>query len=121
MSKTIITIQPKMRKNKTLPYPYFIDAKDGKVGRQDFWKGEPWKLIGFDINQKDHGESGKSITLKQFLADPKLCIGMYPIFANKSDQFYTYADPIASFKIDNSKDREELAKAQVEESNRKKK
>ena len=29
-----------------LPYPYYVD-RDGYIGHQDVWKGEPFRLIGF--------------------------------------------------------------------------
>lgn len=94
----IIRIQPKARPDMTLPYPLFIDEK-GKVGRQDFWKGKPVQLIGFDITPTDHGRSGKAVTLEQFLADPIRCVGMYPILKNTGGKWVTWNDPIASYSI----------------------
>lgn len=96
-NKTIICIQPKERKDLTLPYPYFIDMR-GKVGRQDFWKGKPLRIIGFNPKPKS-GYMPKSITSLEFLLKPKLAIGMYPIFEHKDGQWFTYKDPIASVKV----------------------
>jgi len=89
------TLQPKQRPDGKLPYPYFID-ESGMVGRQDFWKGEPLELIGFDINPTDHGMSGQSIDLKEFLKNPQIAVGMYPIFKDKNDNWHTYEDEIKS-------------------------
>lgn len=92
--KTLI-LQPKTRANGQMPYPYFIE-EDGNVGRQDFWKGEPLKLIGFDINPSDHGMSNKSVDLSDFIRDPEIAVNMYPIFEHKDGEWYTYEDKIKS-------------------------
>ncbi len=93
--KKVIKIQPKMRKDLTLPYPYFIDD-DGYVGRQDFWKGTPLKLIGFNLSDKQIDDD--SITFAQFWKNPELAIGKYPIFMHQDGEWYTYKDPIDGIK-----------------------
>ena len=90
-----ITIQPKERKDLTLPYPYFIDAKTAEVGRQDFWKGEPLRLICF----AKKGETKGALTFAEFLKNHKKCIGLYPVFAHKDGEWYTYKDPIATVSV----------------------
>lgn len=94
----MITLQPKERENMTLPYPFFIDAK-GKVGRQDFWKGEPYMLIGFNPKRVTGPIKG-TIDFREFLKEPTKCIGMYPIFAHKNGEWFTYNDPIERVKVD---------------------
>lgn len=93
-----ITIQPESPKDDPLklPYPYHIDQA-GRVGRQEFWKGEPESLVGFSTspNPKIIGEE---ITMRQFLAKPERCIGMYPIFRHKGDKWFTYKNKIASVR-----------------------
>ncbi len=93
----IIKIQPKERSNMTLPYPYFIDEK-GNVGRQDFWKGNPKKLIGFSPIKEQVFDS-RQIDVSVFLKDSQKAIGMYPIFMHKNKEWYTYQDKIESIKI----------------------
>ena len=94
-----IRIQPKERKDMTLPYPYFIDMKNGNVGRQDFWKGEPYKLIGFNPKPTNLYDP-KGIGFFKFIKNPELSIGMYPIFANEDgSERRTYKDPIESVSI----------------------
>lgn len=75
-----------------LPYPYFISS-DGSVGRQDFWKGEPLKLVGFAPHPS---KQVTCLELKEFLKRPKLCIGLYPVFEFSDGQWYTFKDPIES-------------------------
>jgi hypothetical protein len=76
-----------------LPYPYFINQK-GMVGRQDFWKGKPFKLIGFSPikTQKFHKNQ---IDLKTFFKNPQKALGFYPIFEHKDGEWYTYQDKIS--------------------------
>ena len=95
--KSNIRIQPKERKNKVLPYPFFINEK-GLVERQDFWKGKPYKLIGFSPIKEQKFDK-KQIDLKIFLETPKKAIGMYPIFEHKNKEWYTYQDKIESVDI----------------------
>ena len=90
----MIKIQPKQRQDKTLPYPYFIDEQ-GLVGRQDFWKGRPYKLVGFNGKPKT-GIDGKTIDLDIFLKDPQKAVGLYPIFEHENGEWYTYEDKIDS-------------------------
>jgi len=90
-----ITLQPKERKDMVLPYPYFIDVKTAKVGRQDFWKGKPLKLICFAMK----GATQSSLLFKDFVKNPKACVGLYPVFEEKDGEWYTYKDPIANVSV----------------------
>lgn len=95
-----ITIQPAQRKDGTLPYPFFLDEK-GYVGRQDFWKGSPHMLIGFN-SKPINGYDPKSIDVQAFMKDPQKAVGLYPIFAHKEGkgmEWYTYKDPIESVSV----------------------
>lgn len=81
----IIKIQPQEQEDLTLPYPYFID-KDGSVGRQDFWKGKPAKLLGFSFMPK----AGKiDLSFKDFWSKQKLALGLFPVFADIKDNWFT--------------------------------
>lgn len=79
--KVSITLQPEERSNGVLPYPYFIDEQ-GFVGRQDFWKGEPYRLIAFN-SECVQGVGKRMVRFDEFLADPQLAVGMYPVFEHK--------------------------------------
>jgi len=95
MKKQVIRIQPE-EDNGTLPYPYFIN-EEGFVGRQDFWKGKPYKLIGFSPIPKQEFDK-RQIDVSTFFESPKKAIGMYPIFADIKDNWYTYQLKIALVK-----------------------
>jgi len=91
-----VRIQPEMQKDGTLPYPYFIFA-DGKIGRQDFWRGHPEELVGFNPKPKT-GVMDGTITFESFWKDPKRCLGMYPIFSNKEGEYSTFLAKIVSIE-----------------------
>ena len=90
----IISIQQKSQPNGTRPYPYFI-SKDGKVGRQDFWKGHPSKLLGFS---KKPVSGEMEVVLQDFFFNPKQVIGMYPVFMDKNNKWFTSKDAIESIE-----------------------
>lgn len=90
-----IRIQPKERPDMVLPYPYFIKPK-GMVGRQDFWKGKPLKLLGFS-NSNQQGTM--ELMFADFWKKPKSAIGKYPVFAFKDKSWHTFGDPIERIEI----------------------
>jgi len=84
--KNILMIQPNLSL-KRLPYPYFVE-KDGKVQRQDFWKGNPYKFIG--LATKD--EQKIVVPFYKFFKTQRVLIitkGLRPVFADAEDNFYT--------------------------------
>lgn len=87
-----IEIQPKELKDKTLPYPYFID-KNALVGRQDFWRGKPYRLLGFSCKART-GEM--DIMFKDFWKNPKLALEKYPVFSDNKDNWTTLMNKIQS-------------------------
>lgn len=89
-----ISIQPKEQEDGTLPYPYHINDK-GLVGRQDFWNGNPYSLKGFS---KKLTTGKMELLVDDFLKDPEQAVGMYPVFADKEDNWYTHGVAIASVK-----------------------
>lgn len=90
-----IKIQPQELGNGTLPYPYWIDD-DNAVGRQDFWKGKPYRLIGFC---KKLEAGAIDLYIRKWRENPEKAIGMYPIFADKKDNWDTYDQIIASVQV----------------------
>jgi len=88
---TIRTIQPcQPDKNpgeydvmQPVPYPYHIDA-DGCVLQQDFWRGEPASLIGFQKNRDRQ-------TVDLFFHDwtDQDVTGMHPVFVDADGSMWT--------------------------------
>ena len=90
-----IRIQPTEQRGGVWPYPYFIE-ENGNVGRQDFWKGKPEKLLGFS-SKPEAGDI--SLNLEGFWKNPEAAIGMYPVFADKADKWVTNTIPVESVEI----------------------
>jgi len=90
--KTIACLQPEERSDGFLPYPYFIKS-DALVGRQDFWKGKPLKLLGFSKIPK---AGDIDLMFGDFKKNTSKAIGMYPVFANKDNNWVTYSEQIES-------------------------
>lgn len=97
---TTITIQPGqpgegMRYDvmKPLPYPYHVDAKTGEAGRQEFWRGDPAVLLGF---QEQADTQRVDLFLTEWVTDPQKAVGMFPAFARTDGSMYTLMVPITS-------------------------
>lgn len=83
-----------MLENLKVPYPFFIDEK-GLVGRQDFWKGSPYQLVGFN----DIPFAGNiKLTFDKFKQNIDKAIGMYPVFRNKDGTIETHTNIIEKIK-----------------------
>lgn len=77
----IVTIQPAMAPDLRKPYPWHIAAEGkaaGGVLRQDFWRGEPAQLVGF---QERNDAQRVALHTRDWLAgDLQQAVGMYPVF-----------------------------------------
>ena len=93
--KFIARIQQKTHPDLTQPYPFFIEA-DGLVGRQEFWKGTPLKLLGFN-NTTQEGEI--SLPFEEFTKNINAAIGKYPVFRDKDGTISTHINPVENVKI----------------------
>ena len=99
-----IRIQPRESENKVLPYPYFIDEK-GFIGRQDFWKGKPKKLLGF-YNFPESGDI--TLMFEDFWVEPERCVGLYPVFEHKNGEWFTSKIPIESIRVERDLEKNNL-------------
>lgn len=75
-----------------LPYPYFT-AEDGMIGRQDFWKGDPLRVIGF---AKDLYEQAVDLWWQDAVVNPQSAVGMYLITASADGTWSTHRTAIGS-------------------------
>lgn len=90
----VISIQQSMLPDFRRPYPYAIVGEgdhSGYVLGQDFWKGEPYFLIGFqdrfDVRHID-------LHMPEFLADPAKAVGKYAVFSDANTGGF-YAEQVA--------------------------
>lgn len=80
----IITLQPSPRVDHLtedgteltqLPYPFHVDAK-GDIQRQDFWRGNPAKVIGFT---NDPAVQRVDLWWDDAVKDPQQAVGKYVV------------------------------------------
>jgi hypothetical protein len=76
-----------------LPYPYYIKS-DGRIDRQDFWRGEPARLLGF---QADPDIQKVDVLAESWLADPNCeVVGMFPVFVDDDGSMWNSAHPVTN-------------------------
>lgn len=105
----VITVQPaayvdnlyevgdgQLVEGRKLPYPFHVRAEDGHVERQDFWRGDPWRVIGF-VNSPESTE----ITLwwREVAEEPDRAIGKYVVTQNKSRGMATHLTAVDSVTV----------------------
>jgi hypothetical protein len=69
-----------------MPLPFFTDG-DGFVQDQDFWDGEPYKVLGF---QKDLYVQRIDLRWLDAVKDLSKVIGMYLVTVNNKGDFGVY-------------------------------
>lgn len=80
------------------PYPFFI-TPDGNVERQDFWRGNPERLLGFsDLAFSDVVK----VTVGKAFKKPELAVGMYPIFKDSNGIKMYYSSAVKTAEIERS-------------------
>lgn len=96
----IVTIQPESPKDDPLklPYPYHI-SKTGLVGRQDFWRGSPYKLIGFTIHWS---KLAVSVPLEDFWKNPEKAVERFPVFEDQKGYWTTQKSAISKVFVKES-------------------
>lgn len=63
-----------------LPYPFYV-AEDGSIDRQDFWRGNPAAVVGF---QKDLAVQQVDLWWDDVVQDPQRAVGMYVVTTGKT-------------------------------------
>jgi hypothetical protein len=77
--------------HQPLPYPFHIDA-EGNVLRQDFWRGEPSRLLGF---QEKRDVQHVDLRVEDWLAtDDDAPEGWYPVFVDADGTLWNHACPV---------------------------
>lgn len=86
--RTLITIQPSnspdgsYNVHEPWPYPYHVDAATGEVDRQDFWKGAPFKVLGFQL---DADRQQIDLNWKDAVDHPELIEGRFAVMLDTSE------------------------------------
>lgn len=99
--ESYLTLQPSARVDHItgdgreltqLPYPFHVDAH-GEILRQDFWRGNPVRVIGFqkrvDVQRIDR-------TWHEIWERPELAVNMYAVTADERGKFSTQTMAIQS-------------------------
>lgn len=82
--------------HKPQPYPYHIGGADGAVGRQDFWNGEPERLLGFQAKRR---VQVIDLTAAMFWDEPEQAVGMYPVFQDRDGGIWSMIYPVTHVTI----------------------
>jgi hypothetical protein len=77
------------------PFPFPIDA-EGMVLDQDFWKGDPYSLLGFQATAE---EQRVKLHFREFTEDPQQAVGMFPVFVKKGGGLYSLTTPIELVQV----------------------
>lgn len=83
------------------PFPLTI-GEHGIVAWQDFWRGDPFRLVGFTETPDGHRIV---LTCAQFLAEtddepePRDAVGLFPVFADRDGGYATFTDPVESVSV----------------------
>lgn len=78
-----------------LPYPFYVD-EDGKVDQQDFWKGDPARVIGF---QRDLAVQHIDLWWKDAAQDPQKTVGMYLVTSDAQGEWGTHQTAISDVSV----------------------
>lgn len=76
---------------ESLPFPYHIDTA-GNVLRQDFWQGEPLRLVGFQRTK----EQRVDLLEADWDGSDQQVAGMYPVFEDADGAFWNHKFPVVS-------------------------
>jgi len=103
----IITLQPGNTPdggydvNLPLPYPYHVDAETGEVGRQEFWRGDPKSIIGF---QEDPDIQFVDKMWSEVAEDPQTAVGMFPVFVDWKGKMFSLTTAIRKVTVTDSEE-----------------
>src|SRR5687768_18611593 len=87
---TFVGIQPAMIEERTeMPHPFNVN-RDGTVRDQEFWGGDPYRLVGFMTSRQAHTVD---VRLDDFIADPERARGGYAVFARLEASWSSRGSP----------------------------
>lgn len=78
-----------------LPYPFHIED-DGSVARQDFWRGDPAKLVGFQRGNVQR----VVLTVEDWIAgDADAAVGLKPVFVDSDGDLWNDDRPVQTVTV----------------------
>lgn len=105
----IVTIQPEafvdnvwvnkageIVEGKKLPYPFHVAEDGGLVEDQDFWQGDPYRVLGF---QNDEDVQRVDLWWADAVKDPESIVGRFPVMVPKGGGVYTYTLKVESVQV----------------------
>jgi hypothetical protein len=78
-----------------VPYPFAV-KENGEVDGQDFWRGDPAAVLGF---QNDEEVQRIDVWWSDVVSDPELAVGKFPVMIEESGNIYTYTVKIESVQV----------------------
>jgi hypothetical protein len=98
-----ITLQPSERVDNIvdghamtqLPYPFHV-SEDGSVQRQDFWRGNPAAVVGF---QRDLRRQRVDVWWDEVVEDPQRAVGLYVVTTTDGGQMGVHLVAIGSVHV----------------------
>lgn len=80
---------------KPLPYPFHIND-DGSVDRQDFWRGTPARLAGF---QRESDVQHVDVFAHDWLSGDVDVEGMFPVFIDNGGGMWSHTFPVTHVTV----------------------
>lgn len=105
MADQIIRIQPSEFTDQVsdeghqmtkLPYPFYVNASDGTVNLQEFWKGDPYRVVGF---QTDLARHEIDLRWEDAAKDPQKAVGMYLVTADSRGGYGVHTTAVQSMDV----------------------
>jgi hypothetical protein len=99
-----VTLQPSARTDhitddghelQQLPYPFHVN-EHGEILRQDFWRGDPERVIGFQANLH---VMNIDLWWLQVWDKPELAVGKYVVTADSEGNWSTHMIAISSAEL----------------------
>lgn len=81
-----------------LPYPFHARKNDGRITRQDFWGGTPWRIMGFS-RTPEPGRIDLYWRDGSFQETPDLAVGLYVVTQDRDGGMSVWQTAVASVTV----------------------
>jgi hypothetical protein len=80
---------------KKLPYPFYVH-EDGRIDRQDFWRGTVSRVIGF---QADYNRMTIDLFWDDAVKNPESAVGKFVVTADARGKWSVHGNAISSVEV----------------------